>query len=145
MPQDAEKAGREAGFLIAVIGDEDTVTGFLLAGVGQKDPRRENYFIVDSSKLMHTFTVRCAAIDCSRYCAECLRPSQQLTHDFQGDAQCGRVLRYSAVPRAVKTEETPLQAIEDAFVGFTQRDDIAIILINQFVRCTICFRISIRT
>mmetsp|Transcript_10768 Transcript_10768/g.28803 ORF Transcript_10768/g.28803 Transcript_10768/m.28803 type:complete len:126 (-) Transcript_10768:5584-5961(-) len=78
MPQDAEKAGREAGFLIAVIGDEDTVTGFLLAGVGQKDPRRENYFIVDS-------------------------------------------------------KETPLQAIEDAFVGFTQRDDIAIILINQFI------------
>ena len=37
----------EEGSLIAVIGDEDTVTGFLLAGVGHVDERqRTNYFIV---------------------------------------------------------------------------------------------------
>ena len=37
----------EEGSLIAVIGDEDTVTGFLLAGVGHIDERqRHNYFIV---------------------------------------------------------------------------------------------------
>lgn len=35
--------------LVAVIGDEDTVTGFLLAGVGDIDPRKNrgaNFFIV---------------------------------------------------------------------------------------------------
>ncbi len=30
-------------------------------------------------------------------------------------------------------EETPVQAIEDAFKRFTDRDDIAIVLINQYV------------
>ncbi|KAL9250563.1 V-type proton ATPase subunit F-like protein [Drosera capensis] len=35
--------------LVAVIADEDTVTGFLLAGVGNVDFRRKtNYLIVDS-------------------------------------------------------------------------------------------------
>lgn len=35
--------------LIAVIGDQDTVTGMLLAGVGNIDSReRRNFFIVDS-------------------------------------------------------------------------------------------------
>ena len=37
-----------AGKLICVIGDEDTVTGFLLAGVGHKTASGENYFVVDS-------------------------------------------------------------------------------------------------
>ncbi|KAL4190709.1 hypothetical protein AMTRI_Chr07g26130 [Amborella trichopoda] len=36
--------------LIAMIADEDTITGFLLAGVGNVDLRRKtNYLIVDSS------------------------------------------------------------------------------------------------
>jgi V-type H+-transporting ATPase subunit F len=35
--------------LIYVIGDEDTVTGFLLAGIGNKDSlQQKNYFIADS-------------------------------------------------------------------------------------------------
>uniref|UniRef100_A0A803LFJ5 V-type proton ATPase subunit F n=1 Tax=Chenopodium quinoa TaxID=63459 RepID=A0A803LFJ5_CHEQI len=35
--------------LIAVIADEDTITGFLLAGVGNVDIRRKtNYLIVDN-------------------------------------------------------------------------------------------------
>ena len=41
-PQDDE------GKLIAVIGDEDTVTGFLLAGVGQRDARGANFLVVDA-------------------------------------------------------------------------------------------------
>lgn len=32
--------------LIAVIGDEDTVTGFLLSGVGQRDMAGTNFFAV---------------------------------------------------------------------------------------------------
>ena len=39
-------AGR--GKLVAVIGDEDTVTGFLLAGVGQRDGTGTNFFTVTS-------------------------------------------------------------------------------------------------
>jgi V-type H+-transporting ATPase subunit F len=40
----------DSTYLIAVIGDEDTVTGFLLAGVGQNDGNRDpNYFVVDPS------------------------------------------------------------------------------------------------
>ena len=35
--------------LIAVIGDEDTVTGFLLAGIGERNTKGEtNFLIVDS-------------------------------------------------------------------------------------------------
>ena len=38
--------------LVAIIGDEDTVTGFLLAGVGDDDPRKSrgpNFFVVNKS------------------------------------------------------------------------------------------------
>ena len=35
------------GSLIGVIGDEDTVTGFLLAGVGNVDVRRNTFLVVD--------------------------------------------------------------------------------------------------
>lgn len=42
---------REGGYLIAIIGDEDTATGFLLAGVGDNQPTHgPNYFVVDPSK-----------------------------------------------------------------------------------------------
>jgi len=35
--------------LIAVIGDEDTVTGFLLAGIGERNTKGEtNFLIVDA-------------------------------------------------------------------------------------------------
>ena len=36
--------------LIAVIGDQDTVTGFLLAGIGQRDADGPNFLVVDASK-----------------------------------------------------------------------------------------------
>lgn len=77
MPKKVIKS-REGGYLIAVIGDEDTATGFLLAGVGQNASSGSNYFVVDP-------------------------------------------------------KETPTQAIEDAFKRFTERDDIAIVLINQYI------------
>jgi vacuolar-type H+-ATPase subunit F/Vma7 len=38
------------GALVGVIGDEDTITGFLLADVGEKsDDGKQNFFAVDSS------------------------------------------------------------------------------------------------
>eukprot|EP00246_Nothoceros_aenigmaticus_P017464 TRINITY_DN8525_c0_g1_i1.p1 TRINITY_DN8525_c0_g1~~TRINITY_DN8525_c0_g1_i1.p1 ORF type:complete len:130 (+),score=15.92 TRINITY_DN8525_c0_g1_i1:71-460(+) len=73
--------------LIAMIADEDTVTGFLLAGVGNVDIRRKtNYLVVDS--------------------------------------------------------KTSLRAIEDAFKEFTTRDDIAIVLISQYIANMIRFVID---
>lgn len=44
----AKLVGGEDGMLLAVIADEDTITGFLLAGVGNVDLRKKrNYLIVD--------------------------------------------------------------------------------------------------
>uniref|UniRef100_A0A0K0DZN3 V-type proton ATPase subunit F n=1 Tax=Strongyloides stercoralis TaxID=6248 RepID=A0A0K0DZN3_STRER len=69
-------------FLLAVIGDEDTVVGFLLGGIGDESIGREaNYFIVQNT--------------------------------------------------------TTSLEIEKAFKSFAERDDIAIILINQNVANTI--------
>lgn len=42
------RAATEEGALVAVIADEDTITGFLLAGVGDVDLRkRTNFLVVD--------------------------------------------------------------------------------------------------
>lgn len=59
-------AATSHGSLIAVIGDEDTVTGMLLAGVGNVDARRTaNFLVVDSKtttgqieEAFHRFTRR---------------------------------------------------------------------------------------
>ncbi|XP_013722746.1 V-type proton ATPase subunit F-like isoform X1 [Brassica napus] len=73
--------------LIAMIADEDTVVGFLMAGVGNVDIRRKtNYRIVDS--------------------------------------------------------KTTVRQIEDAFKEFSSRDDIAIILISQYVANMIRFLVD---
>ncbi|KAK9281851.1 hypothetical protein L1049_004757 [Liquidambar formosana] len=73
--------------LLAVIADEDTVTGFLLAGVGNVDLRRKtNYLIVDS--------------------------------------------------------KTTVKAIEDTFKDFTTREDIAIVLISQYIANMIRFLVD---
>ncbi|KAJ1937822.1 H(+)-transporting V1 sector ATPase subunit F [Linderina macrospora] len=64
--------------LIAAIGDEDTITGLLLAGIGDIDAHQRANFLVVTSK-------------------------------------------------------TTQEQIEEAFTSFTQRKDIAIILINQHI------------
>ncbi|KAJ2725705.1 H(+)-transporting V1 sector ATPase subunit F [Coemansia sp. Benny D115] len=64
--------------LIAAIGDEDTITGLLLAGIGDIDiHQRANFLVVDA--------------------------------------------------------KTTQESIEEAFLTFTKRKDIAIILINQHI------------
>eukprot|EP00051_Salpingoeca_urceolata_P026816 m.478859 g.478859 ORF g.478859 m.478859 type:complete len:122 (-) comp21243_c0_seq1:143-508(-) len=66
------------GALLAIIGDEDTCTGFLLGGIGDINNKRErNYLVVG--------------------------------------------------------KDTGVAEIEDAFRSFVNRDDIAIILINQSI------------
>lgn len=38
----------ENNLLLAIIGDEETVTGFLLAGVGERNEQSKNFFVVNS-------------------------------------------------------------------------------------------------
>jgi len=45
---------REGGYLNAIIGDEDAVTGFLLAGVGHVDQNKKKNFFVVTSKTPQT-------------------------------------------------------------------------------------------
>ena len=45
----AQEANSDDSKVICVIGDEDTVTGFLLAGVGQKDGKGSNFLVVGAS------------------------------------------------------------------------------------------------
>lgn len=48
-PKQQRKLRDGEEFLLGVIGDEDTVTGFLLTGIGDSDPRRgKNFFVVTS-------------------------------------------------------------------------------------------------
>jgi len=111
---------REGGFLIAVIGDEDTATGFLLAGVGQNEAAHgSNYFVVDPSKprfLTPFMTVANWATPCYVYFANVVFVASFLkfAHHF-----C--------------IEGTAVTDIEEAFKKFTERDDVAILLINQYV------------
>ncbi|XP_066400568.1 V-type proton ATPase subunit F [Miscanthus floridulus] len=73
--------------LIAIIADEDTVTGFLMAGVGNVDLRKKtNYLLVDN--------------------------------------------------------KTTVKQIEDAFKEFTTREDIAIVLISQYIANMIRFLVD---
>ncbi|CDP17303.1 unnamed protein product [Coffea canephora] len=72
---------------IAMIADEDTITGFLLAGVGNVDLRRKtNYLIVDS--------------------------------------------------------KTTVKQIEEAFKDFTTREDVAVVLISQYIANMIRFLVD---
>jgi len=74
----AVAASSSEGSLLAVIGDEDTVTGFLLAGIGNLDARRKSNFLI-------------------------VKP------------------------------DTSRREMEDAFKDFTTREDVAVVLIAQFV------------
>ncbi|KAG0576070.1 hypothetical protein M758_5G052500 [Ceratodon purpureus] len=83
----AAQATSRGSSLIAIIADEDTVTGFLLAGVGNVDLRRKtNYLVVDN--------------------------------------------------------KTTVKQIEDSFKEFTNREDVAIVLISQYIANMIRFMID---
>ena len=48
------KPGLAKDGLVAIIGDEDTVTGFLLAGIGHRDDKnRTNFLVVDPERTKH--------------------------------------------------------------------------------------------
>ncbi|KAF8350201.1 ATPase, V1 complex, subunit F [Amanita rubescens] len=81
--------------LIAVIGDEDSITGLLLAGIGHVNQlQKKNFLIVDPSTSIQPPSLACSL---------------------------------NQLP------ETQVSAIEAAFQEFTERKDIAILLINQHI------------
>ena len=47
----------EDGKLVGVIGDEDTVTGFLLAGVGHRTVEGQNFLVVKPGDCSDTSTI----------------------------------------------------------------------------------------
>jgi len=49
-----QEEGSRGGMLVAIIADEDTCTGFVLAGIGQRDEKNgPNWFVVDPEKTRH--------------------------------------------------------------------------------------------
>ena len=140
---------------------QDTVTGFLLAGVGNVDLRKKsNFLIVDSSALPSLFRALPHAL--CRVCrpAPALCPPRGITcpHRAHLTFSCSSLMSYrtpnATQPPAVLATcsscsirrarphpcpfppplaETTVRAIEAAFKEFTTRDDIAIILISQSI------------
>ena len=84
--------------------------------MGNVDLRRKsNFLIVDQSA-----SAQAALAHRALWLRQALLPPQR------ADAQ----------PPARPAAETSARAIEDAFKDFTTRDDIAVVLINQYVRAT---------
>lgn len=46
-------AKKEKTMLVGIIGDEDTVTGMLLTGIGERNVKGEtNFFVIDASNVI---------------------------------------------------------------------------------------------
>ena len=89
------------------------MTGFLLAGVGHKDYRQNtNFLIVDTSK--HTSS--------QERIAKKVRPNFPLPPPPKKFCVCSH-----------RIAETTTKEIESTFAGFSQREDVAIIIIAQNV------------
>lgn len=87
---------------------QDSITGLLLAGIGHvNEQQKKNFLIVDSSK-------------CSRLPSLFMRVFYASSND-------------SISNLAEIHSETQVSIIESAFEEFTERKDIAILLINQHV------------
>lgn len=95
--------------IICVIGDEDTVTGFLLAGIGQRDAHGANFLVVDASASPFSPLPRPVAR------ARCAR----------------RRLAHLACLLALAHAETPRDTLERTFKAMLARDDCGLLLINQ--------------
>ena len=104
------------------IGDEETVTGMLLAGVGNVDAKRSspNFMVVDSK----TTTAQVTAVP-----VVAVGP-----RTLDAGSLCLRlcVWRGGASTHGVGTAQ-----IEETFHRFTRRGDIGVIVINQHIAQTI--------
>nr|KAF6337802.1 ATPase H+ transporting V1 subunit F [Pipistrellus kuhlii] len=101
-------AGR--GKLIAVIGDEDTVTGFLLGGIGELNKNRHpNFLVVEKDTTVNEIEDTFRALG-NLLSGEVEASSDHLDPQFLNEIDSG----------------------EDG-EQFLNRDDIGIILINQYI------------
>lgn len=106
----------ESGKLIAVIGDEDTVTGFVLAGVGHRTVEGCNFLVVKSG---------------ASFKPSLLLPASTSTRASQHSPHSPTPPSFplsSFIPA-----DTEVSVIERTFREFTERADVGIILINQHV------------
>eukprot|EP00163_Fabomonas_tropica_P008564 TRINITY_DN1829_c1_g2_i3.p1 TRINITY_DN1829_c1_g2~~TRINITY_DN1829_c1_g2_i3.p1 ORF type:complete len:161 (-),score=26.18 TRINITY_DN1829_c1_g2_i3:175-657(-) len=110
------RAGETDGLLIGLIGDEDTVTGFLLSGIGHTDQKnKKNFFVVDNSEYS--------------LCGLTPSPSAILPSRSHIDSTHLQPLP----PLFFVALETTTSQIETAFKELTSRKDVALVLINQQV------------
>mmetsp|Transcript_8255 Transcript_8255/g.16498 ORF Transcript_8255/g.16498 Transcript_8255/m.16498 type:complete len:126 (+) Transcript_8255:83-460(+) len=120
---DKKGFGQKREALICVIGDEDTVTGFLLAGIGEVDAKKTSNFMVVTSRTQaseieeafQTYTSRddVAVVLITQNCADKIRylldeyeamipavleiPSKDNPYDAQKDSIMQRILKKMTV------------------------------------------------
>ena len=112
--------------LLAVIGDEETVVGMLLAGVGNVDGRKSsNFFVVDDSSAWRRPRAAPSVRIARRRRPIAPRPRPRLACPAD------------AALRLLPVAETSTAQLEEAFHLFTNRKDIAILIINQYVAARI--------
>ena len=140
--------GETAGQLIGVIGDEETVTGMLLAGVGEMDNRgKKNFYVVTASapppgcpfargraRGAPSYRALPVALACSAAAPGAgerapAASRARRTHPCSCPTQPPLTPACGAAPLA----ETTPGMVEEAFHRLTARDDVAILLINQYV------------
>eukprot|EP00850_Spirogloea_muscicola_P017855 SM000157S02085 [mRNA] locus=s157:327638:328783:+ [translate_table: standard] len=153
-------AARADGSLIAMIADEpqdsaanaaaaaaaaalqDTITGFLLAGVGNVDLRRKtNYLVVDNSA-PSTRPRRALPSPPAAAAAATAATMSLSAPPGAAKARCSSAALTLARPPAAVCAETTTRAIEDSFRDFTSREDVAIVLISQYVANMIRYAID---
>ncbi|OCF40252.1 V-type ATPase, F subunit [Kwoniella heveanensis CBS 569] len=120
--------------LLAVIGDEDSVTGLLLAGIGDVDKnQKKNFLIVDASRPAYYSSISPEPEPPSH---SSLMVSSS-TYDHCSSSRSSSVLSCSLTFVLIDdrniSAETQTSVIESAFQDFTERKDVAILLINQHV------------
>lgn len=107
---------------------QDTITGLLLAGTGHIDGRgKKNFMVVDASAFL-SFSLLSQTPTASSFFLP-------LLFDSRGACKGAHHFDESYL-------ETSVSTIESAFAEFTERNDIAILLINQHVRLSFLFELS---
>jgi vacuolar-type H+-ATPase subunit F/Vma7 len=101
---------------------QDTITGFLLTGVGDASAGQPNNYMVVDQGVAQPLSPCLSAVDWFRHCLESLsqpRASLLSLRPLSDRVGCAR------------SAETPQEAIEEKFKAFTTNDDISVILISQ--------------
>ncbi|XP_073435319.1 V-type proton ATPase subunit F isoform X1 [Dendrobates tinctorius] len=143
--------GLVRGKLIAVIGDEDTCTGFLLGGIGELNKNRKPNFLVVEKETSVTEIEETFRFPACPSCRLSLIASCSVCTTFSlspawgpGIGSCAGqapLPLLSLVKTGIEEERLPPGAgagrehdgSTAAYKSFLQREDIGIILINQFI------------